>query len=154
MAVARAVVAEQAVVAAAREVDLGLVSAGDLPVIVAGDAAALTTLATNLVDNAIRYTPDGGEVDVGVERRNGLPVLVVRDTGPGIPASERAQVFERFARGRDAEAPGSGLGLAIVRRIADRHGATVALAEGPGGRGLAVTVTFPAPPQVTLPAPP
>ena len=153
VAIARAVVAEQAVVAAAREVDLGLVSAGDLPVIVAGDAAALTTLATNLVDNAIRYTPDGGEVDVGVERHHGLPVLVVRDTGPGIPASERAQVFERFARGRDAEAPGSGLGLAIVRRIAERHGATVALADGPGGRGLAVTVTFPAPPQATLATP-
>ena len=153
VAVARAVVAEQAVVAAAREVDLGFVSAVDLPVIVAGDAAALTTLATNLVDNAIRYTPDGGEVDVGVERHHGLPALVVRDTGPGIPPSERAQVFERFARGRDVEAPGSGLGLAIVRRIAERHGATVVLAEGPGGRGLAVTVTFPAPPQATLAAP-
>ena len=153
VAVARAVVAEQAVVAAARNVDLGLVSAGDLPVIVAGDGAALTTLATNLVDNAIRYSPEGGGVDVGVERRNGLAVLIVRDAGPGIPASERAQVFERFTRGRDAGAPGSGLGLAIVRRIADRHGATVALADGPGGRGLAVTVTFPAPPQGMLPTP-
>jgi len=154
VAVARAVVAEQAVVAAARNVDLGLVSAGDLPVIVAGDGAALTTLATNLVDNAIRYSPEGGGVDVGVERRNGLAVLIVRDAGPGIPAPERAQVFERFTRGRDAGAPGSGLGLAIVRRIADRHGATVALADGPGGRGLAVTVTFPAPPQVTRATPP
>jgi len=124
---------------------MGLVSAGELPVIVTGEAAALTTLVTNLVDNAIRYTPAGGEIDVGVERRDGNVLLVVRDTGPGIPPAERALVFERFARGRDAAVPGSGLGLAIVRRIADRHGATVALDDGPGGRGLAVTVTFPAP---------
>jgi two-component system OmpR family sensor kinase len=144
-AVARAVVAEQALSAAAREVDLGLVSAGELPVVVTGEAAALTTLVTTLVDNAIRYTPAGGEIDVGVERRDGNVLLLVRDTGPGIPAAERALVFERFARGRDAAVPGSGLGLAIVRRIADRHGATVALDDGPGGRGLAVTVTFPEP---------
>jgi two-component system OmpR family sensor kinase len=144
-AVARAVVAEQALSAAAREVDLGLVGTGELPVVVTGEAAALTTLVTNLVDNAIRYTPAEGEIDVGVERRDGKVLLVVRDTGPGIPAAERALVFERFARGRDAAVPGSGLGLAIVRRIADRHGATVALDDGPGGRGLAVTVTFPAP---------
>jgi two-component system OmpR family sensor kinase len=144
-AVARAVVAEQALSAAAREVDLGLVGAGELPVVVTGEAAALTTLVTNLVDNAIRYTPAGGEIDVGVERRAGNVLLVVRDTGPGIPAAERALVFERFARGRDTAVPGSGLGLAIVRRIADRHGATVALDDGPGGRGLAVTVTFPEP---------
>jgi two-component system, OmpR family, sensor kinase len=142
-AIARAVVAEQAVVAAAREVDLGLVVAGDAAVTVVGDGAALTTLVTNLVDNAVRYTPPGGQVDVVVEPRNGRPVLVVRDTGPGIPAAERATVFERFARGRDAAAPGSGLGLAIVRRIAERHGATVALDDGPGGRGLAATVSFP-----------
>ena len=129
--------------AAAREVDLGLVVAGDAAVTVVGDAAALTTLVTNLVDNAVRYTPPGGQVDVVVEPRDGRPALVVRDTGPGIPAAERAMVFERFARGRDAAAPGSGLGLAIVRRIAERHGATVALDDGPGGHGLAATVSFP-----------
>jgi signal transduction histidine kinase len=67
-----------------------------------------------------------------------------RDNGPGIAPAERAQVFERFARGRDAAAPGSGLGLAIVRRIAERHGARVELADGPGSRGLKATVTFPA----------
>ncbi|HSN44769.1 MAG TPA: HAMP domain-containing sensor histidine kinase, partial [Casimicrobiaceae bacterium] len=143
--IARGVVAEQAAVAAARDVDLGLVATLDHPVAVSGDAAALTTLLSNLVDNAVRYTPAGGEVDVVVETRDGRPVLAVRDTGPGIPAAEREHVFERFARGREASAPGSGLGLAIVRRIADAHGARVALAAGPGGRGLAVTVTFAAP---------
>ncbi len=143
--IARGVVAEQAAVAAARDVDLGLVATLDHPVAVSGDAAALTTLLSNLVDNAVRYTPAGGEVDVVVETRDGRPVLAVRDTGPGIPAAEREHVFERFARGREASAPGSGLGLAIVRRIADAHDARVELAAGPGGRGLAVTVTFAAP---------
>jgi two-component system, OmpR family, sensor kinase len=143
--IARGVVAEQAAVAAARDVDLGLVAAEDHPVAVRGDAAALTTLLSNLVDNAVRYTPAGGEVDVVVETRDGRPVLAVRDTGPGIPAAEREHVFGRFARGREASAPGSGLGLAIVRRIADAHGARVELAAGPGGSGLAVTVTFAAP---------
>jgi len=142
-AIARAVVAEQAVVAAARGIDLGLVVADDAAATVAGDGPALTTLVTNLVDNAVRYTPSGGEVDVVVEARDGCPSVVVRDTGPGIPAAERPLVFQRFARGRDATAPGSGLGLAIVRRIADRHGATVALDDGPAGHGLAVTVSFP-----------
>jgi signal transduction histidine kinase len=90
----------------------------------------------------VRYTPPGGQVDVSVERRDGAPALVVRDAGPGIPPGERAQVFQRFARGSHADAPGSGLGLAIVRRIAERHGATVTLADGPGGRGLEAVVRF------------
>ena len=94
------------------------------------------------MDNALRYTPPGGHVDVIVERRDGAPALVVRDDGPGIPAPERKQVFERFARGSHADAPGSGLGLAIVERIAERHDAQVTLADGPGGRGLEATVRF------------
>ncbi len=146
VAVARSVVTLQAPVAAARDIDLGLVAAGDA-VVVAGDGDALTVLLSNLVDNAVRYTPAGGEVDVVVEMRDSRPTLGVRDTGPGIPPAERAQVFERFARGRAAAAPGSGLGLAIVRRIAERHGAGVELADGVQGRGLTVTVTFPAPAQ-------
>ena len=107
-----------------------------------GDRASLTTLAANLVDNAIRYTPGGGRVDVSVELRDGAPALVVRDDGPGIPEDERAQVFERFTRGRRDDVPGSGLGLAIVKRIAERHGATVALGDNPRGRGLEVVVRF------------
>jgi len=139
-ALARDVVAAHAGIAAARDLDLGAEHLEALAV--DGDAGALATLAANLVDNAMRYTPAGGHVDVAVERRGGAPALVVRDDGPGIPASERAQVFERFARGSHADAPGSGLGLAIVRRIADRHGATVTLGDGPGGRGLEVVVRF------------
>jgi signal transduction histidine kinase len=102
-------------------------------------------LLSNLVDNAVRYTPRGGQVDVVVETRAGRPAVIVRDTGPGIPAPLREHVFGRFARGHDATVPGSGLGLAIVRRIAERHGARVELDDAAPGRGLAVTVTFPAP---------
>jgi signal transduction histidine kinase len=100
-------------------------------------------LLTNLVDNAIRYTPRGGRVDVLTERRDGAPALAVRDNGPGIPVAGRARVFERFVRGAQADIPGSGLGLAIVKRIADRHGATVTLEDGLDGTGLGIVVRFP-----------
>lgn len=139
-ALARDVVGAHARIAAAKDVDLGAERLEALAV--DGDAAALFALADNLVDNAVRYTPPGGQVDVSVERRDGAPALVVRDDGPGIPPGERAQVFQRFARGSHADAPGSGLGLAIVRRIAERHGATVTLADVPGGRGLEAVVRF------------
>ena len=139
-ALARDVVAAHAGIAAAKDVDLGAERLDALAV--DGDAGALATLAANLVDNALRYTPPGGHVDVIVEPRDGAPSLVVRDDGPGIPPSERAQAFERFARGAHADAPGSGLGLAIVKRIAERHAATVTLGDGPGGRGLEAVVRF------------
>jgi len=67
----------------------------------------------------------------------------VTDDGPGIAPAERARVFDRFYRRPGTVPPGSGLGLAIVKAIADAHGATVELADGPGGKGLAVTVSFP-----------
>lgn len=140
-AIARAAVAEHAGLAAAKDVDLGAERLE--PLSVDGDANALTTLAANLIDNAINYVPPGGHVDVAVEQRDGAPALVVRDDGPGIPAGERDGMFERFARGGHGDAPGSGLGLAIVKRIAERHGATVALGDGPGGRGLEAVVRFP-----------
>jgi two-component system OmpR family sensor kinase len=139
-ALARDVVATHADLAAAKDVDLGAERLDALEV--DGDRASLATLLANLVDNAVRYTPRGGHVDVAIEPRDGAPAIVVRDDGPGIAPAERAQVFERFARGARADVPGSGLGLAIVKRIAERHGATVALGEGRDGRGLEVVVRF------------
>ena len=147
---ARSVVAEHAAIAAARNVDLGMAgvaaeATGAAPVVINGDATALRALTSNLVDNAIRYTPAGGRVDVTVEQEPGDAVLAVRDSGPGIPASERARVFDRFYRApapHAADVPGSGLGLAIVKRIAERHEATLSLEpgfEGPAGEGLTVT---------------
>jgi two-component system OmpR family sensor kinase len=103
---------------------------------------ALRTLAANLLDNAIRYTPSGGGVTLDAFTQAGRAVLEVRDTGPGIPAGERERVFDRFCRLPGSGTQGSGLGLAIVKRIADAHGARVELGDGDGGRGLRVTVRF------------
>jgi signal transduction histidine kinase len=76
----------------------------------------------------------------------------VSDDGPGIPAGERARVLDRFYRPAGSTQPGSGLGLAIVRTIAEAHGASVTLGEGPAGRGLAVTVSFPGAAAAAAPA--
>jgi two-component system OmpR family sensor kinase len=142
---AREIVAELVPLADAGHIDLGIAAAQ--PAAVAGDPDALRTLLRNLVDNAVRYSPPGGRVDVTVE----APVtgassgarLTVTDTGPGIAPSERARAFDRFYRPPGTVPPGSGLGLAIVKAIADSHGASVQLGEGAEGKGLAVSVTFP-----------
>ena len=147
--VAREVVAELVPLADAGGIDLGISAAQ--PASVTGDPDALRTLLRNLVDNAVRYTHRGGRGDVSVETPaapapHSAPSgtrLVVADDGPGIPAAERERVFDRFYRRAGAAAPGSGLGLAIVRAIAAAHGATVILSDGPGGKGLAVSVEFP-----------
>jgi len=140
-AVGREVVAEQAPIAEAKNLDLGF--SGVAPIAVEGDPDALRMLLGNLIDNAIRYTQRGGTIDVAARVEDGRPELTVVDSGPGIPEAERERVFDRFHRGAQADATGSGLGLAIVREIATRHGASVSLGEGRGGRGLAVTVRFP-----------
>ena len=141
---ARDVVAELVPLADAKQIDLGISSSQ--PEIVLGDPDALRTLTRNLVDNAVRYTPAGGRVDVSVES-TGSParaVLKVVDNGPGIPPEERVRVLDRFYRRPGTSPPGSGLGMAIVKAIADAHSAALELASGPGDRGLAVGVTFPA----------
>jgi len=143
---ARELVAELVPLADAGRIDLGVAAAQ--PASVMGDPDALRTLLRNLLDNAVRYTPSGGRVDVTIEAAPpgtaGGARLTVADDGPGIPPEERTRVLDRFYRRAGTGPPGSGLGLAIVKAIAESHGATVQLADGPGGKGLAVTVTFPA----------
>ena len=107
-----------------------------------GDADGLRALLRNLIDNALRYAPESSQVEIVVERIAGAVQLRVIDQGPGIPADERGRVFDRFYRVAGSAAGGSGLGLAIVRSIADAHGASVELGEGPDGRGLQVSVRF------------
>jgi two-component system OmpR family sensor kinase len=142
---ARECVAELVPLADARHIDLGLSAAR--PLTVSGDREALRTLLRNLVDNAVRYTQEGGRVDVSVEEGGSAAAprgqLAVGDSGPGIPPEERARVFDRFYRRAGTAPPGSGLGLAIVKAIADAHGATLTLTEGLDGRGLRVIVSFP-----------
>ncbi|MFA7269133.1 MAG: ATP-binding protein [Sterolibacterium sp.] len=111
---------------------------------VRGNATMLQIMLRNLLDNAIRYTPSSGRVRVLVSNADSGVVLRVCDDGPGIPAEEHDAVFRRFHRGAAAQDQvGSGLGLSIVQRIAELHGARIALASGAGGRGLTISVAFP-----------
>ncbi|HEU4853086.1 MAG TPA: sensor histidine kinase N-terminal domain-containing protein [Telluria sp.] len=115
---------------------------------VQGNPVMLRELLSNLIDNALRYTPAGGSVTVRVRSDDGRAILEVEDTGPGIAASERAHVFERFYRILGNNAPGSGLGLAIVREIAQQHGAEIDLFNNPRSHanrlpGCLFRLTFP-----------
>ena len=131
---------EAAPLAASRGSQLALTADDSLAV--PGDAAELRVLVRNLVDNALRYSPPGGTVQITLAASPAGPLLTVDDSGPGIPKAERERVFERFVRGAaSAETTGSGLGLAIVRQIARRHGAGVALGISPLG-GLRVSLQF------------
>ena len=88
----------------------------------------------------------GGRVDVGVAIDGGRAMLSVRDSGPGIPEADRERVFDRFVRGgvTTGAVRGSGLGLSIVKRIAERHGANIAVGAGLDGAGVGISVRFPA----------
>ena len=115
------------------------------------DADALRILMRNLLDNAIRYTPAGGQVNMRIAQQPDALILTVDDSGPGIPAEERERAFQRFYRGqREAgDGIGSGLGLAIVANIAARHAATVRLLDSALG-GLRVEVRFPMGPEMSV----
>ena len=109
----------------------------------AGTAAALGTLLSNRVDNALRYAPAPGRVDVAVFRDGPRAALEVSDSGPGIPPEDRTRVFDRFYRRAGETSDGSGLGLAIVKQIVTRHGGTIALEDAGGAAGLKVAVRLP-----------
>jgi len=145
VALADDAIVARAPIAEARRIDLGRTESAAVPVY--GDAASLATLIANLLDNALRYTPKGGRVDVAVVDDAGRAVLTVIDTGPGIDIAARERVFERFHReippDDDTHPAGGGLGLSIARRIAEAHGATISLSDGLDGKGLAVRVRFP-----------
>ncbi|CAN7494654.1 sensor histidine kinase N-terminal domain-containing protein [Trinickia sp. LjRoot230] len=113
--------------ALAKQMDLGY-EGPDEPVVVAGNAVMLREMLSNVIDNAIRYTPAGGRITVRVktERDKQLAHLEVEDTGPGIAPAERPKVIERFYRILGREGDGSGLGLSIVREIVTMHGGTLA----------------------------
>ncbi|ACV34511.1 ATP-binding protein [Accumulibacter sp.] len=134
------VVADQLPLAEARQIDLGVTPAARA-LTVSGDAEALHILVSNLVGNAIRYTPPGGKVDVAVGDDALGTFVEVNDSGPGIPPEERERVFDRFYRRAQTDEPGSGLGLAIVRTIAERHRASVLLDAADLG-GLRARVRF------------
>lgn len=122
-----------------REIDLGLDAQ---PVQVDGYEWLLRELLLNLTDNALRYTPAGGQVTLRCGMHDHCAWLAVDDNGPGIAAEERERVLQRFYRLPGTQPEGSGLGLAIADEIARTHGAALSLEDGPLGRGLTVRVTF------------
>jgi signal transduction histidine kinase len=110
-----------------------------------GDRAQLGLLLSNLIDNAVRYTPSRGTVRVRLDGSESRAVLQVTDSGEGIPASELPRIFERFYRvdkARARQTGGTGLGLAIVRHVAESHGGMVTV-DSELGRGTTFTVTLP-----------
>src|SRR5262249_11856162 len=103
----------------------------------------LDDLVSNLVDNALKYTPAGGHVTVSVATVQGRPWIAVEDSGPGIPLEERQRVRQRFYRLPNSPRHGSGLGAATVDEMARLYGASMAIDAGQGGQGTRVTVQFP-----------
>jgi two-component system sensor histidine kinase BaeS len=91
---------------------------------------------SNLLDNALKFTPRGGQVELGAEQRGQAARLWVRDSGPGIDPEDRPYIFDRFYRGRGSRAEGSGLGLAIVQSVVQAHGGQVAVESEPGAGSL------------------
>ena len=124
----------------AKHIDIGVVSEFDATVSV--QEFDLGALIKNLVDNAIRYTPDGGKIDLSLARNQEKVILKIVDTGPGIPEAERERVFDPFYRVLGNEQTGSGLGLSIVKTIATRIGAKIEMSSGNENSGLCVSVIF------------
>lgn len=127
-----------------KDIDLGMQTPeGDATV--QGDVDSLRMLVRNLVDNAVKFTPPGGRVDVSLLHEHAGVLLRVEDSGPGIAEKERDRVFDRFYRASGQDVPGSGLGLAIVSAAARRHGAQVRLGRSKVLGGLQVDVLIPKP---------
>jgi signal transduction histidine kinase len=106
-----------------------------------GNAHLLSQALANLIDNAIKYTPAGGSIEVACERVDGIAVLAVCDTGPGIPTDQRGEVLKRFTRLENSRsAAGSGLGLSLVAAVARLHQANIELSDA--SPGLIVRLRF------------
>lgn len=125
-----------------KNIDLGYEGASST-VKVRGDANSLMEMLNNLIDNAIRYTPAGGHITVGVSTTQQGAELSVEDNGPGIEPQHRERVFERFYRILGSGQSGSGLGLAIVAEVAKHHNAELMLDAGSGGMGTRISIRFP-----------
>jgi two-component system sensor histidine kinase TctE len=153
--IVRQVGLQLALPAVQKKIDLSLEAPED--VVIDGQALMLHELVINLVDNAIRYTPAGGQVVLRVLADDaGGALLEVEDSGEGIAEAEREKVFRPFYRSTaslETNQGGTGLGLAIVRDVASVHQAGIVLSEGIGGRGLKVRVAFPPARQQDAPAP-
>jgi signal transduction histidine kinase len=116
---------------------------GALPA-VSGDPGRLRQVVTNLIDNAVKYSPPGGAVEVSAGSQDGAVTVRVADSGPGIDPADQEVIFEKFGRATSAPSkPGTGLGLFLARSIAEAHGGTVTVTSLPG-RGATFTLALPA----------
>jgi two-component system OmpR family sensor kinase len=140
--IAQQTVADLAIFAESKDIDLGICAEAEALSIHA-HMEGLSAMLRNLVDNALRYTQPGGQVDVMIGLVGGAPFLQVADNGPGVPEDGRERLFDRFYRPDGHEVWGSGLGLSIVKSVADAHRAQIKLGVN-GVRGLVVTAIFPA----------
>ena len=140
-AVTRRVGADLAPTALARHQTLALEA--PIPCAVAGDELLIGVLIRNLIDNALRYSPDGAQIQVRVSQESAQPLLQVEDSGPGMTEAEIARLGERFYRVLGHEQPGSGLGWSIVKRIGDVLGTRIKVQRSPQWGGLAVSVRWP-----------
>jgi two-component system, OmpR family, sensor kinase len=142
-AAAREVVADLLPEATDRGIDLGFALVESLTV--RSEPVMLAAIIRNLVDNALRFTPRGGTIDVGIYRQDDAAIVQIEDTGPGIASTDMDQIFEPFSRGSHPEEEGTGLGLSIVKRIVDNLGGRIALENiaGIGRSGLRATVRLP-----------
>ena len=133
-AMAREMLAEYLPLAEAKRIDLGIEEI--VPLSLYADATSLRLILRNALENAIKYTPEGGKVTLRLRSENGSVIIEIIDSGPGISVLEQERVFDPFYRIQDMTVVGSGLGLAIAREAADRLGGTISLHEGEDGSGL------------------
>lgn len=140
---ARETTAEWVSAALAKRIDLGFETAHS-SLQIFGNPLMLHEMLSNLLDNAIRYTPPQGKITVSIIGQGQKALLSVEDSGPGIPPEERDWIFERFHRLPDSGSEGCGLGLAIVREIAAAHQADITVSEGTTGTGTRMTIAIPA----------
>ncbi len=135
-------VADCAPLAQGKDVDIGIDFTADA--MIQGVERDVRALFASLIDNAARYTPPGGKIDVALARREGRPVVEIVDTGPGLPKGAERRIFDRFYRGAPHDTEGTGLGLAIARRIAERHGFELTVENRPdAATGVIARVVMP-----------
>ncbi len=124
------------------EKDISLSLTHDEPELrVSGHEVALTAMFRNLLENALRHTPDRSRVDISLRRQHGRAIIDICDDGPGIPSDRRDAAFQQFRRGADTKEAGYGLGLSIVQRAVELHEGTIELLEAPSGQGLLVRIS-------------